>query len=894
MRLDSTLQGVIRSLNRYGGEPAIIAFGKKQPTIWSFAALLDHVQRLASGLAQRGMAPGTRVVLWAPNRSEWVIACLALVQAGAIPVLVDAQIGDEDLRHVLQDSDAHWGMTTAPLAQRLTDLSGALTLILLDADDGDPRTWRRYLSREPGDLPRESHDQAVLFYTSGTSGPPKGVPLLHRNLMANLQALLEMNLIRRDDRLLLPLPLHHVYPFMVGMLTALASGVPIVFPLSLTGPQILRALQDGRVTVFIGVPRIYEALFSAIQTRMRQRGRVVSAIFQLALALAKMFRRRLALRLGLWLFAPLRKRMAPHLRMMVSGGSALDADLAWTFEALGWQVASGYGLTETSPILTLNLPGKGIGTAGKPLKGVEIRIAEPEKNVSHGEVIVKGPNVFTGYLHLPEKTREAFTDQGYFRTGDLGYFDQEGFLRLAGRTSSMIVLPGGENIWPEKLEVVLEQNEQIREAGVLEYDGRLVAVLVPEAQTMRHYDHGEIERLLRREVDQEMSKFPSHHRISEYAISLDVLPRTRLGKIRRHELKLRYTQTKQQRGQRTPETGPIPREEMSPEDRELLEHPGAKQVWDWLVERFPNVRLTPDSNVQLDLGVDSLEWLTLTLELRDRMGIDLDSESIGRIQTLRDLLREASEEGKKTSDGRDPFRQLQDPENLLDEQQRRWLKPAGVGVRSLGAALCTLNRLLMRWAYHVEVQGLKHLPKRPPFLLTPNHVSLLDPLAIAAVLPNHMLEHTYWAGWVGIMFRNSLMRLISRATHVVPIDPLRGPLASLAAGAAVLARGGSLVWFAEGERSWDGTLQPFQLGVGVLLHARPVPAVPVWITGTYEALPRGTRWPHLHQITVTFGEPLILEDLQSPGNKPSLGIAEALHGRVKALRGKELGRNAGR
>ncbi len=154
---------------------------------------------------------------------------------------------------------------------------------------------------------------------------------------------------------------------------------------------------------------------------------------------------------------------------------------------------------------------------------------------------------------------------------------------------------------------------------------------------------------------------------------------------------------------------------MSPEDRELLEDPAAKQVWDWLIERFQNVRLTPDSNVQLDLGVDSLEWLTLTLELRDRMSIELDAESIGRIQTVRDLLREASEGGKKTSDGRDPFRQLQDPENLLNDEQRRWLKPAGAGVRSLGVALCTLNRLLMRWAYHVEVQGLEAPPKATSF-----------------------------------------------------------------------------------------------------------------------------------------------------------------------------------
>jgi hypothetical protein len=154
----------------------------------------------------------------------------------------------------------------------------------------------------------------------------------------------------------------------------------------------------------------------------------------------------------------------------------------------------------------------------------------------------------------------------------------------------------------------------------------------------------------------------------------------------------------------------------------------------------------------------------------------------------------------------------------------------GAVVRSLGgAALFNLNRLLMQWVYRVEVQGLTQLPKQAPFLLTPNHVSLLDPLAIAAVLPHHILEHTYWAGWVGIMFRNRLMRLISRATHVVPIDPHRAPMASLAFGATVLARGDNLVWFPEHERSWNGTVQPFQLGVGLLLRSQPVPAVPVRI-----------------------------------------------------------------
>ncbi|HEV8716815.1 MAG TPA: 1-acyl-sn-glycerol-3-phosphate acyltransferase [Candidatus Binatia bacterium] len=311
----------------------------------------------------------------------------------------------------------------------------------------------------------------------------------------------------------------------------------------------------------------------------------------------------------------------------------------------------------------------------------------------------------------------------------------------------------------------------------------------------------------------------------------------------------------------------------------------ARQLWEWLAQRFPEARLTPDANVQLDLGVDSLEWLNLTLEMRERTGADLDEEAIGRIETVRDLLREAAEAEPATGTGKDLRQQLQQPEAALNDQQRQSLQPPGALTHSFGALLFSVDRLAMRWAFRLTVRGREHLPQQGPFVLTPNHVSRLDPLAIAAALPRQHLEHTYWGGWTDIMFTNPLMRLVSRATGVVPIDPRRGPLSSLAFGAAALKSGHNLVWFPEGALSPTGELQRFQPGIGLLLGAQRVPTVPVWIKGTYEALPRDQWRPRLCPLVITFGDPIGPEELQQQGEgeQPHERIAAALHERVAAL-----------
>jgi len=380
---------------------------------------------------------------------------------------------------------------------------------------------------------------------------------------------------------------------------------------------------------------------------------------------------------------------------------------------------------------------------------------------------------------------------------------------------------------------------------------------------------------------------PSYQQLSDYVITRDPLPRTRLGKIQRHKLVERYEQARHDRSQRTATArGPMPVEEMSSEDRVLLDQEPARRVWDWLVQRYADKHLTPDTSPQLDLGVDSMEWLNLTLELQKRIGIELSEGAIAEVETVRDLLQkvtEAAGEGEVR-----PTQLLDEPEKVLSHAQKHSLEPLGPLRANLATALFHVNRALMRGLFRLRVEGAENLPQKGPFILTPNHVSFLDPFAVAAALSNAQLRHTHWAGWTGAAFRNAFFRFVSRLGQAVPIDPERAVMSSLAFGATVLERGQNLVWFPEGQRSADGTLQPFKPGIGILLEHFDVPVVPVFIDGSFEAWPASRRLPRLRRITVRFDEPLELSKLRArtKGARAQRKIVEQLHERVRQLAGK--------
>jgi long-chain acyl-CoA synthetase len=900
-----TIQALTSRLAENDDRAALVIMTAEGHHTWSYARLADTVYRLAAGLSRRGIGPGDRVGMLAENRPEWIAACLAVLHTGATVMPVDVQLGAETLGHILEDSAARLLFTTGEQAERLSRLQKVALpgLVLFDAAAEGENSYQSLLANDvfAASPPRQAEDPATLFYTSGTTGPPKGVPLTHGNLAFQVNTVRDAHLLTSGDRVLLPLPFHHVYPFVIGLLVPLGLGLPIILPRGLTGPQILRAIREGEATAVIGVPRLYQALYTGIQTQAAGKGRLAGSLFALSAGASTWVRRRWGVGLGKFLLAPLHRRFGPSLRLLASGGSALDPELAWKLEGLGWEVAIGYGLTETAPLLTINPPGAGrLKSVGKPVPGVELRVdpsARPEaaglepaiatgKEGRTGEVQARGPNVFRGYRHLPAKTAESFTADGWFRTGDLGWFDEDRFLYLQGRASTLIVTASGKNIQPDEVEDFYAAHPFIKESGILHHRGRLAGVIVPDLSELRAAGEPNIEEAIRRAVSEQSRRLPSYQRLDEYAVSRDALPRTRLGKIRRHLLMDRYRQALAEKEPGKVKAGPISLAEMSDHDRALLELPAARTVWEWLANRHPEARLTPDTSPHLDLGIDSLEWLNLSMEIGQQTGVELTEEAIGRIETVRDLLQEMTELTEQGQKGV-PARPLEQPEEVIDEEQRRWLEPLNPAQLVLARGLYLLNKMVMRGVFRLQVRGLDQLPLEQ-FVLTPNHVSFLDPFIIAAALPFKVLHRTYYAGWTGVAFRNAFFRFISRLAKAIPIDPQRALVSSLALAAMVLKRGGNLIWFPEGERSRTGELLEFRPGIGMLLNHYQMRVVPAFIRGAYEALPPHRYWPRFKKISIDFGRPADPQDLarQGQGEQPQDRITNSLHKQVAALRDK--------
>ena len=904
MDAPGVLSRFLDRLDAYGDRTALMHFRSEDVETLSYQRLTQRIDRQAAGILKQGLEPGESVALFAAGGIAWIEACLALVRAGAVPVPLDTQIEDEGLQRILEDCEAHWIFSDRRSARRLEAIDHGCRVVLLDGD------WEDWAVEPAESFPApEPEDRALLFYTSGTTGPPKGVPLTHRQLAYQIDVLGEADLVREDDRLLLPLPPHHVYPLVVGILAPLALGLTIILPSSLTGPQLLRALEEGEATALIGVPRIYEALIGGVEQRIEARGTGLGSALRLAIAACVWARRQLRLDWGGVLLRPLRERIGPRLRVLVSGGSALAPDLAWRLRGLGFEVASGYGLTETAPLVTINPPDtRRLESVGKAVRDTEIRIdrsahperpaegeaedeAESEEEAQHntgekageeGEILVRGPGVFDGYLHLEDETRDAFTEDGWFRTGDLGWLDPDGYLFVSGRKSTLIVSSSGEKIRTEEVEKHVAQHVSIEEIGVLWDEDALAAVVVPAREALRDEER-ETEDTIREALGSQGASMPSHQRISRFVVSRAPLERTRLGKIRRHRLRERYAKLREGEGEPARER-PMSIEEMSPEDQQLVEDPRAREAWDLLEQRFADRGLTPDSDMKLDLGLDSLGWLDLGFELASRTGVELEEERMSRIGTVRELLEEIVE--ASPGEGEAMKTPVEEPDRVLDDTQKRWLAPLPAAAFWLARMLSSLNRGLMRWLFRLEVRGVAHLPRAGPVLIAPNHTSYLDPFALAAAMPESIRERVFWGGWTGIAFKNRIYRGLSRLARTFPVDPDRAARTSLAFGAAVLERRGHLVWFPEGQRSRSGSLLDLRPGIGRLLETwDDVTVVPVQIEGTHAAWPVGQRFPRRARVRVTFGAAQKPDRLaeRGDGDTDADRITRGLHAAMREL-----------
>jgi long-chain acyl-CoA synthetase len=357
-----TLQDLLRRFGTRGDRPAIIAGSSDCPETISFAELCAAADRIAHAIRSRGLERDDAVGLMASNGPAWIEAFWGIVAAGQPVMPLDAQTAEPDLRRALALGGCR--LLLAGPAQldwlRLCQLPCEIAAL------GPSPAAAAASGPGPGGI-TSGGDVAVLAFTSGTTGTPKPVPLTHANLLSNVAALLALRVIGLCDRALVPLPLHHTYPLTVGMLTVLASGAAMILPAGLSGPELLDAIRRGRATALVGVPRLYGAILANVRAAAARSG-LGALLFPALLAVCGLVRRRCGLPLGRFVFRSLRARLGPELRLLVSGGAALPVEDEAALSGLGWEILTGYGLTETSPILTFNRPGQSrIGSAGQAL-----------------------------------------------------------------------------------------------------------------------------------------------------------------------------------------------------------------------------------------------------------------------------------------------------------------------------------------------------------------------------------------------------------------------------------------------------------------------------------------------------------------------------------------------
>ncbi len=871
----ATLGDFVEGFAAHSARTAIVEYRAGGKTTVDYATLLRRIAAATSNLARAGIGKGSTVALWGPNGVDWVAAYFAVIRTGALVVPLDHQSPAAALGSILEHAVPELIVTTAAHGAELAAAGSSILTVPIESCSAAGESVEPESPSACGGYPPallHPDGTAALVYTSGTTGTPKGVPLTHRNLIADALALGAADLIAADDRVLLPLPLHHTYPFTVGLLIALSKGAAVVFPAGVSGPEIGSAARDAGATTLLAVPRLCEALWDGIRSTVERRGRWATRLFHASLAVSGGIRRVTGLRAGRWLFRSLHETLGGRLELIGCGGAHLDPTLARRLEALGWIVLTGYGLTETAPVLTFNDRAHSrLGSEGRPLAGVEIAIrpadhAGPQDAGGApqlGEIVARGASVFGGYRGNDAATKAAFTPDGWFRTGDLGWIDRAGYLHVAGRTKELVVLADGKKVFPDDLEKAYAASKLLQEIAILEDHGRLVALVVLNEAEVRERGALREAALLREEVEDVGARLPPYQRLAGYRVVRFALPRTQLGKLKRHLLPALYANAI---GAPAEQGAPS----LSAEDTALVASGRAAEVWQWLQTRFAGRPLTLDTSPQLDLEVDSLEWVAITLELEQRFHIALTGEAVSRILTLRDLLREIETAAPANASG------------APAERSAAVVELPSLPMRAIGAAIFALCRPVMRLFFRLQVSGREQLESDIPMLIAPNHTSYLDPPALAAAMPWSRLRKTFWAGWVGILYTGPFTRFISRACQVLPVDPDRDLAAAIETARDLLRRGYSIVWFPEGRRSPTGELGPFLRGIGRVVAHSDADAVPVAIRGTFDAWPKQRLLPRFKTVSVTFGEPLRFCEHDADG-RAVLRISEEIESNVRAL-----------
>ncbi|NIT35832.1 MAG: AMP-binding protein [candidate division Zixibacteria bacterium] len=527
----------------------------------TYERLFDDVVRLGAALGRMGVVPGTRVAVIGENRYEWAVAYLAVTGGGAACVPLDPLLKEKELGAIMARAGVEVVVSAPSSLAVFAGLKGKLEglreiISMGEAGEGGVRGWAETLAGGEDAAAREDFmgravrldDLAVLLFTSGTTGASKAVMLTHRNLGANVDQVYQALYFDENDVFLSLLPLHHTFEATAGMLIPIAGGAAITYARSFKSKEIIEDIRDAGVTMMCGVPLLYEKMLAGLRRAVRDAPPLTRGLFKIFMALTRAFHVVTGVNLGRFLFAGLRRKAGlDTIRMFISGAAPLKAEVSRTFYYLGLNLLQGYGLTETAPVVSVNVPRRiKFASSGLTVPGVRVRIHEPNAE-GVGEVAVAGDNVMVGYYGDPAMTASVLRD-GWFYSGDAGWLDREGYLYITGRIKNVIVTPAGKNVYPEEVEVELGAVPEIAEAAVMpmrdEASGREVvgAVIFPDYE----YLEGEAKRAgvpltdafvegrVRDAVGDCCRSLADYKRVKIIKVRKEELPKTTTRKIKRY------------------------------------------------------------------------------------------------------------------------------------------------------------------------------------------------------------------------------------------------------------------------------------------------------------------------------------------------------------------------
>ena len=786
----------------------------------SFIELIKRVKYFSNEVLKNIESPHALIIM--ENRPEWVYSFYSVWDKKEVNVVLDASSNPNEIAYVINDSQPKTIICSDFSEERILEAitianyQDKAKIINIDKENIDFNSIGSEYDNVTLQNP-EGDETAVMLYTSGTTGSPKGVMLSSNNIIGEIDGIVEKDVLQASDQMIALLPFHHILPLMATLLLPLREGASIVFVEKIASKEILDVLEKNNISVMVGVPRVFKLFYDSIKQQIQAKF-ITRKIYAIAEKInSKRFSR--------MIFSKVHKKFGGHLNVMVSGGAKLDPEIATFFNVLGFTVCEGYGLTETSPVLAVNsIKYNKVGTVGKALYNTELKIVDEE-------LWVKGPQIMKGYYNKPEKTAEVMTEDGWFKTGDLAEIDKDGYLTIRGRKNSMIVLSNGKNIDPETVEnkIMGLSGPLIKEIGILGHEDKLAAIIVPDLLEFRKQGINNIQTYLKDIIENYNLTASNYKKVLDYKLVEDELPKTRLGKTKRFMLPDLYKKDEKVKEK--------------VEEPQTQEYQAVKEF----VAKLKGFEPGPEENLELDLGMDSLDKVELLAYVESTFGIKIDEEKFAEMPNLKLLSEYISEKAEFFMNSEVDWKKI------IDKAPNREIKNGW-----LINALRPLIYVILKMYFRLKIDRTNKISDEPQIFVS-NHQSFVDALVLGALIPSKIQKKTFFLA-INWYFKKGIMKYVADNGNIILVDIDKNVKETVEEIALHIKNGKNVLIFPEGARTKNGKVGKFKKVFAIIAKELNVNVQCLGIKGGYEAYSRFMKFPLPKRIEVT-----VLEKIKPEG-----------------------------